>query len=235
MDGSNAAFLFDTPLVSEQAGLPACGILYVEDFDDAPRVTRAEPVCDPPAPSFSAEELSQAREAGRQDGLAAALADAQLIQAQLEAAATQSLADGLAAARAAYEDIVQGAAEEVSQTILAVLQAALPAVMARHGSAELQALVSALVPGLAYEPELRVRAHPDCAEFVRESLIAGLQTTGCVLSVAADTSLQAGDVLVSWQDGQARRDCAAIWNAVAATLNPLGLPTLEEICHARGC
>ena len=233
MDGSNAAFLFDTPLFSEEAA-PACGILYVEDFDE-PRARRAEPVCEPAAPAFSAEEVQQAREAGRQEGFEAALADQLAVQAQLQLAATQSLADGLAAARASYQDIVQAAASDVSHTLLAVLQAALPAVMARHGQAELQAMVEALAPGLGCEPELRVRAHPDLAEFVRESLIGALQTTDCVLSVCADASLQPGDVLVGWQDGQARRDCGAIWKAVAEALAPLGLPTLEEICHARGC
>ena len=233
MDGSNAAFLLDTPLFSAPSGGSACGILYVEDFNDKPPEQRTEPVSSPETPSFSAEELSMAREAGRQEGLAAALADAQLIQAQLQSATTQALVDGLAAARAAYDEIVRDSAEQVSQTLLCVLQAALPTVMGRHGQAELAALIAALAPGLAREPELRVRAHPDHAEFVRESLIGALQTMGCVLSVCADPDLPPGDVLIAWQDGQARRDCKAVWNAVAAALAPLGLPTLEEICHAR--
>ncbi len=235
MDGSNAAFLLDTPLFSDSAGSPACGILYVEDFDDKPHTARKETAPEPALPSFSALELSQAREAGRQEGLAAALADAQLLHAQLQLAAMQSLADGLSATRSTYDDIVSGSAEQTSQTILAVLQAALPAVMSRHDRAELQALVAAVAPQLACEPELRVRAHPDLAEFVRETLMSALRTTDCVLSVCADTSLQPGDVLLTWQDGQARRDCAATWMAISVALAPLGLPTLEEVCHARGC
>ena len=235
MDGTNAAFLFDSPLFSEPAGPLACGILYVEDFDDTPREPRAEIVCEPPAPSFSADELLQAREAGRQEGLAAALADAQLLQAQLQLAATQSLVDGLAATRSTFAEIVGGSAERVSQTILAVLQAALPTVMRRHDTIELQAMIAALAPGLACEPQLRVRAHPDLAEFVRESLMSALQTTDCVLSVCADPSLQAGDVLITWQDGQARRDCASAWKTIAGVLAPLGLPSFEEVCDARRC
>ncbi len=235
MDGSNAAFLLDAPLFSASTSQSACGILYVEDFNDKPLEPRTEIVHAPAEPSFSADELSQAREAGRQEGLAAALADAQLLQAQLQLAATQSLADGLAATRSTYSDIVRDSAEQVSQTVLAVLQAALPAVMSRHARTELQVMISALAPGLAHEPELRVRAHPDLTEFVRESLMAVLQTSDCVLSVRADGTLQAGDVVVTWQDGQARRDCAAAWKAVAGALAPLGLPSLEEVCHARGC
>ena len=235
MDGSNAAFLLDTKLFSEPAGPVACGILYVEDFDDPPQAPRAEAVPEPAAPSFSALELAQAREAGRQEGLAASLADAQLLQAQLQLAAMQSLVDGLAATRATYDELVRNSASETSRTILAVLQAVLPAVMRQHYRTELQALIAALAPGLACEPELRVRAHPGLAEFVRETLMAALQTTDCVLSVCADPALQPGDVLIAWQDGHARRDCAATWMAVSEALAPLGLPSLEEVCHARGC
>ncbi len=232
MDGSNAAFLLDAPMFSDSAALPACGILYVEDFDEKPHTSRADTVCEPAAPSFSATELAQAREAGRQEGLAEALADAQLVQAQLQLAATQSLADGLAATRSTYDEIVACSAEQVSQTILAVLLAVLPAVMGRHDRTEMQAMVTALAPGLACEPELRIRTHPELAEFVRETLIGALQTTDCVLSVCADPSLQPGDVLLAWQDGQVRRDCAAAWNIVAGALAPLGLPSFEEVCHA---
>ena len=235
MDGSNAAFLLDTELFSEAARAPACGILYVEDFDEKPQPPRAEAAPEPVAPSFSAVELAEAREAGRQEGVAASLADAQLLQAQLQLAAMQSLADGLAATRSTYDDIVRNAADQAAQTILAVLQAVLPAVMRRHDRTELQALIAALAPGLACEPELRVRAHPDLAEFVREALMGALQTTDCVLSVCADSALQPGDVRLAWQDGQARRDCAATWMAVSEALAPLGLPSLEEVCHARGC
>ena len=235
MDGSNAAFLLDAPLFSDAAGARACGILYVEDFDDRPPAPRVEATPEPAPPSFSAQDLAQAREAGRQEGLATALADAQLLQAQLQLAALQSLADGLAATRSAHDGLVRECAEQMAQTTLAVLQAALPATMHRHQRAELQALVAALAPGLACEPELRVRAHPDLAEFVREALIGALQGSDCVLSVCADPALQPGDVLIAWQDGQARRDCTATWRAVCEALGPLGLPSFEEVCHARGC
>ncbi len=233
MDGSNAAFLFESPLFSTQESRPVGGILYIEDFDDKPAASHTEPVPASVVPSYSAEDLAQAREAGRQEGLAAAFAEAQLVQSQLQSAATQSLADGIAATRSVVAELVQGAAEQVSLTLLAILRAALPAVMGRHNEAELRAMISALAPGIAAEPELRVRAHPDLAEFIRETLISVLETTSCVLSVCADSSLQPGDVLVAWQDGQMRRNCRETWSAITEALAPLGLQTFEEIYDGR--
>ncbi len=235
MDGSNAAFLFDQPLSSGQAYASAGGILYIEDFDDEPSPEPDPAPPEPAPPSFTAAELDAAREAGRQEGLSAALADAQLVQAELQAAATQSVADGLAAARTGLKALADAHAGELSRTVLAVLVACVPEVMRCHAIVELQAMTAALAPGLACEPELRVRAHPGLADGVREMLIGVLPADTCVLAVCADATLAEGDVQVAWQGGRAKRDCAAVWSQVRTALEPLGLPTIEEVCHGRTC
>jgi flagellar biosynthesis/type III secretory pathway protein FliH len=228
MDGSNAAFLLDLPFASPGAPLPPNGILYVEDFDDAPLQDAMPPEPDPVA-QFSQSDLEAAREAGRQEGLQAALAEATLLQAELQAACLQSLTDGLTGARTGLDLAANHHAAELSRTLLAVLQAAIPATLSQHARLEVRAVVQALLPGLKCEPELRVRANPSMAGFVRETLLAGLPTDTCVLSVCADAALAPGDVLVAWQGGQARRDCVAIWKAVVVALAPLHLPNLKEI------
>jgi flagellar biosynthesis/type III secretory pathway protein FliH len=102
--------------------------------------------------------------------------------------------------------------------------------MARHAQTELDAVLAALLPGLRSEPELRVRAHPDCADHVRESLIGMLDGESGVLSVSADPALAPGDVQINWTDGGTRRDCTEIYAEIRDALVPLGLPALEEIC-----
>lgn len=235
MDGSNAAFLLDDPFVSARVSQPRGGILYVEDFDadNSAQANAAQDTLPPPEPTYSAAELEAARQAGRQDGIQQAIEDARLIQMQMHAAALQSLTDGLAGARAALQAVAQAHATQTAQAILAILQAALPATMRAHAPGETQAMLMALGPGLACEPELRVRAHPDMADTVRESLIALLPDQTCVLSVCADPALALGDVIMAWQDGRASRDTAAIWTQIRAALAPLALPTIEELC--RGC
>jgi flagellar assembly protein FliH len=238
MDGST--FLGDVAAapgsLGEMFGLgDSYGILYVEDFD-APPQSREPAAAAPPAavpaapePVFTASDLAAAHAAGRAEGLQAALEEAGLLQAQLQSAATQALADALAAGRASLERIVAAQAAEAARTVLAMLRSAVPATMARHGRAELDAVIAALLPGLASEPELRVRAHPGLADHVRETLITLLGADGGVLSVAADPALAPGDLRIAWADGSARRDCAEIYAAIRDALAPLNLPALEEL------
>ncbi len=109
MDGSS--FLFDLPVsssIGEVFGLgDGEGILYVEDFDAPPAPRAVEsvpaPAPEPLEPVFSKADVVAAHAAGRQEGMEAALADARLLQAQMQAAATQALADALAAGRGALE------------------------------------------------------------------------------------------------------------------------------------
>jgi flagellar assembly protein FliH len=235
MDGSNAAFLLDpigSSSVASRAGAGApSGILYVEDFDAESGLQQdAEPAV-PPAPSYTQAELDAAVEAGRQRGGQEALSESALLQSQLQTAALTSLTDALAAARASLEAVACRHAEETARTILAILQGAIPATQRAHAAIELRAILGALTPGLLCEPQLRVRAHPNHADMIREHLIAVLPAETCSLTVTADSTLEEGDITLAWQDGQAKRDCAALRACIAAALAPLRLPSLEEICH----
>lgn len=232
MDGSASAFLQDTPLFSRVESRAGTGILYIEDFDDAPEPAGLDNPPEPETPApLTLDDVQLARDEGRAEGLQAALADAQLIQAQLHASAIQSVADELHAARALLERMAQTHAQQTASAMIAILQAAVPATMKAHAAAEISGVVQALSAGFACEPELRVRTHPDLADVVREIMIDQLPEEGCVLAVAADPRLAQGDVQIAWQDGRAKRDCAAIWSEIRIALAPLGLPSIEEICH----
>jgi hypothetical protein len=239
MDGSAATYLRDLPgalQFDDVFGLGRSdGILYVEDFDAPPAKPKVEapapPAPVPVEPVFSRADLDAAREAGRQAGLQEALADAHLLQAQLQAAASQALADAMSASRTAMERVVHRQAEAAAGTVLAILRAAVPRVMATHAEGELQAVIAALLPGLRSEPELRVRAHPDLADYVRETLSAFLAADGGVIAVSADPLLAPGDLQIFWQDGCARRDCSAIYAEIVSALAPLRLPAHQEILN----
>jgi hypothetical protein len=241
MDGSTSHFLRDLPAAStigDVFGLGRSdGILYVEDFDAPASGPEPEDIPQPPpepAPAvFSAEDVAAAHEAGRREGVQSALGDARLLQEQLQTAALQSLADALANARDALERVATRQAEGCARTTLALLCAAVPATMARHAPAELDAVIAALRPGLACEPELRVRTHPDLTDHVRDTLIEALAGENVVLSVAPDAALAPGDIGIAWCDGSARRDGAAIYREIRQALAPLGLPAPEEILNGK--
>jgi len=169
------------------------GILYFEDFD-APPPEEAPELAETPVPKppeYTAADVDCAYEAGRKDGLQAALSDARLVQDQLRAAATQALADALAANRRALEQLALHQANETAQLFLAIIAAAIPYMMTGYGQEEVQAVVAALLPGMRCEAELRVRTHPNSADMVRETLAEHLMAEGTVISVMSDTALAA--------------------------------------------
>jgi flagellar assembly protein FliH len=237
MDGSTSNYLQEPPAASrvgDMFGLGRSdGILYIEDFDAPP--PQPEPASPSDlaaiAPVFTAEDIAAAREAGREEGVQSALSDANLLQVQLQAAATQALADAMATTRSGLERLVARRADESARTMFALLQAAIPQIMQTQAQGELEGIIAALLPGLRSEAELRVRAHPDLADFVRETL-ADLLTDGTgTLSVSADENLLPGDIQLFWGEGSAVRDCRCIYNDIVKALAPLRLPALEEICN----
>jgi hypothetical protein len=139
----------------------------------------------------------------------------------------------MAASRAGLERLVAQRADEATRTILAMLQAALPHSMKALAKAELQGIVATLLPGLRSETELRVRAHPELSDFVRETLGNLLTECSLVLSVSADETLLPGDIALFWNEGSAQRDCRSIYNDIVKALAPLRLPALEEICDGQ--
>lgn len=200
-------------------------ILYAEDFDAPPD---PPPPIALPAPLFTAAELAAERAAGRAEGVAAASADARAVQAALQTAALQQLADALHAARAAAAEAATASAEATARIMLAILHAALPATMAAHGTLEVAALAEMLLPRLRREPALTITAHPD-----RKALLQTVAAeTRVTARIVADPAVEAGDLRVTWQDGEASRDGAAIRAALAAALPPLVHPAPPEAVYS---
>jgi hypothetical protein len=199
------------------------GILYVEDFD-LPSADAADAEDRPEIiePVFSAAELAAARAAGYEAGCLAAVTDARLVEAQLQRAALQSLADAVAASRAEVAAMAEQAAEATARAVFATLAAALPVLMERHGAGELAGLVSALLPGLRQEPVLRIRAHPAYADGIR-ALLDGELDAETQWNVEPDARLAPPDIAIHWRDGGTRRDSRAICDAVRGLLDGFGL------------
>jgi flagellar biosynthesis/type III secretory pathway protein FliH len=237
MDGSTSSYIQDNPPASrigDMFGLAGSdGILYIEDFDAPPKIPADAEITEAKPPVFTAEDIAAAHNVGRLEGMQAALSEAHLLQVQLQAAATQTLADAMATTRAAVERLVAQRADHAARTLLAILQAAIPYLMESHAKNEVQGVIAALLPGLRSEAEMRVRTHPYLADFVRETLVDLLTDNSLVLSVSADESLMPGDIQLSWGEGSAQRDCRCIYDDIVKALAPLRLPALEEICDGQ--
>jgi flagellar biosynthesis/type III secretory pathway protein FliH len=196
-------------------------VLYIEDFDEVLAAPEPRPQDTPEiiAPGYSAEDVESARDEGRAAGLEEARTERDAIQAALRTAALTAIADGLAAARADAAAIAARAADDIAGAMLALLSACLPATAAKLAQDEVTALLRALLPPLAREPGVSISVHPDLLPAITGH-VAGFGD----VTVAADGSLAASDVIIAWRDGQAKRDWAALWRDVTAALAPFPFP-----------
>jgi flagellar assembly protein FliH len=207
-------------------------ILFAEDFDAPPGITvfddppgGAEPV----APAFTEEELAAARadaySEGHSNGLAKAAADRAEVTRQMLGVIVERL-DG---ARAEATRVAEESADALARLLLGTLASVLPALCARHGAAEVVALTHAVLPALAREPRVTIRISPHVMRAVEQELgRLDPELHGRVSLVPTDAVVP-GDVRITWQDGAAARDAAALWRDVVDALAPLDLLPLETV------
>lgn len=232
------------------AGAPRrlLGVLYAEDFDDPPAAAAAPPepeviAADPgpaalpgeavAAPGYSAEEIDTARQLAYADGLRAGLEQAREERAHATRLALAAIARQAEAARAEAAAEAGLVAEQLARTVLGVVVAALPTLSARHGEAELRALVRALLPGLAREPRILVRINPEQAAAVTAEIAALAPDLAARVRLVPSDNLPSGDLHVAWENGEAVREAGAVVAAVRDALAPLGLLDSGDAADAR--
>ncbi len=194
-------------------------VLFDEDFDarDAP------PEPEVIEPTFSAAELARAREAawheGHASGVEAASANADAEICRALRMITQALGDVREVAAA----LTEGAAAAIACLLMDNLAAAFPALCARHGDAEAAAIIAAVLPALAAEPAITVHANPQTLRLLTKAIQRLDPDTADRVHTADSDAMPPGDVHVTWHNGSATRDAAALWQQVADILTPAGL------------
>jgi flagellar biosynthesis/type III secretory pathway protein FliH len=207
---------------------PSGKVLFAEDFDLSPgRENAPEP--EVIEPTFSAAELEAARAEAWQAGSDAASASAAAADHAVIRQTIAAIAERLVAAHDELLELAEQSAATIARLLLGSLGVVLPELTARHGEAELQAIIRIVLPGLFKEPAVTLRINPQhCATVAREierldpDLAARLQ-------IVPTESMPAGDARIAWRNGGATRDAAALWEQVAATLALSGLsPSIAE-------
>ena len=193
--------------------------LFAEDFD-LPEKT-ADPV--PPSPTYGPDELAAARAEAWAEGHAAGLGKTAAEHAAALDRAARSTAEQIAAVRTEALRQAEVHAEVVARLWLDTLASLFPALCARHGDAEALALANLVLPGLAGEPVVTLRADPTLARHLAGE-IAALEPSdpGRIRIVPNETALP-GDIRISWGSGFASRDATELWEQVAAVLADAGL------------
>ena len=200
------------------------GILYAEDFDD-PQLPPPEPAPSSPgfmAPSFTADQLDAARQIACAEAVEAARDEWESSALHGRTRSLAAIASLLADAQQEAGALADTVADGVARTILSMLAGLLPDLCARHGGAEVRALLRHLLPTLAQQPRIAVRVNSAVLDGVRGDLaLLDEDLAACVVLTAAP--LLPGDARVTWTDGSLVRDQGAICAAVAAVLTELGL------------
>lgn len=209
-------FLFETSFDKEQTG-------------KAKVAAAGEPVvAEPPAPTFSEEELAAARQAAFAEGRMAGLTEAEAAQAARVAAAVELLPPQLARIGeqiAAEADVRR---RESLEAALTVVRKLFPQLARTHGLDEVHAVIEQSLERLRDEPRVVIRCADADLDALRERAEQARLRSGFEgkLVFLADERLESGDLRVEWADGGAERDHKRLWQEIdaiiARALTPAG-------------
>lgn len=189
--------------------MPPAKFLFETSFDTPEPAP--EPVCatpPPPAPTFSKEELAQARAEGFAAGRAAAAAEQTRTESQRLVEALEVIAAGLAALQ---PQLAEGLAAHAraSITIAGAIARKIGGAVARADiAAPVAALVAECLPRLLDEPRIVVRVAESALDHVRSQIARASEQAGYHGKVVliGDPQLAEPACRVEWADGGAEYD-----------------------------
>ncbi|CAH2600387.1 conserved protein of unknown function [Rhodovastum atsumiense] len=214
------------------AARPRPAIVFAEDFDapsgitvldDPPAPPPPAPPAPPPPPAITAEDLAAAREEAYAEGHRTGLAQAAADRAEITRQMLTLIAERLDGAQAEAGRVAAESAEAVARLLMGTLMTMLPALCARHGAAEVAAVVRAVLPALTREPRVTIRLSPHLVQDIERELAALDPELQGRVTLTASEAVPPGDVRITWHDGAAIRDSASLLQAASAALAPLGL------------
>lgn len=200
---------FDRPASSEPSWEPARE--QPAEVAEAPPGPETAPV----EPVFTRAELDAELAAARE----AAIAEMQLSQAADARDLLVAIECRLAETRKQALEAVEQIAEATCDVMLAALRALLPSISERFAAPEIRAMLAILQDGLRAEPHVTILLAESSAALLQDELarLGALIPGG--LTVQARSDMPAGDVVVEWEGGRARRDATALLKTIDQLLS----------------
>lgn len=198
-------------------------LLFDEDFDQQPPPSEPEVI----EPVFTAADLIAARQEAAQESRERTLEE---VEGSVRAATSRALAaiaEQLAAARAEVASIAEQSAEAIARLLLDCFATAFPVLSARHGPAELAAIALQILPAVHYEPAIAVRIHPCVVPKLTEAIASLDADVAARVRLIPTEGLSPADVRITWANGSAVRDTAALWRQIEDILAAAGLWSVE--------
>lgn len=214
-------------------GRPAQAQAVVAEPEEDEPEEAVEP--EPPAPTFTEEELSFARDSAFEEGRQAGMGEALEQSERMIATALTALSDQMQTVFRQQEQANDENSRTATRVALAVLKKVLPAACETHAFDEVTRVVEGVVGHLLDEPRIIVKVADPLVEAVRERLEAVCAAHGFEgrVVVQADARLTPGDCRVEWTDGGAERDQARLIQDIEATVErALAPPERRTESHA---
>jgi flagellar assembly protein FliH len=214
---STRRFLFDTEFDADVARRRE-ERLASEALMPKPQPPPSEPEEPPPPPEpvFKSADLLQAHEDGYADGFANGKAAAEAAATARLAATLERLADQLEYIVQSAVDTAARQREGVIEIGAAIARKLLPDLSRRQGTAEAEAMMSAVITELIDEPRMVIRVADEDLDALSERIDAVAQRRGFAGKVVllAEPTVAAGDCRIEWADGGVERDSARLWNDI---------------------
>lgn len=191
---------------------------------------------EPPAPTFSAEELqaakAQAWQEGRDAGYTDALAEREAaISAQLESLTAQI------SGMFVHQDVAnEHIALEATETALSLLKRLLPVYAEKHGVDEIKATLAACMEQLSAQSRVTISVSEAQEEIVKPHIEAIAARSGYDgrLAFVPDPDLGPSEVIARWDGGGLDRLDQSVWESVEIILERArnNLPSVDPAADA---
>jgi flagellar biosynthesis/type III secretory pathway protein FliH len=205
--------------------------LFDEDFDH-PRAPPPPPEPEIIEPVFTGAELEATRETAWREGHEIGRSEAERSDTAISRQVLAHIGAQLDTARAEASRIAEQSAEAIAHLLLDCFATTFPALSARHGNNEVLAVIKAVLPPLRHEPKIAVRLDPVSARAISREIERLDPDQLLRVDLIPTDALAVGDVRITWRNGSAVRDTAALWQQVADILAPAGLlpshPAVKE-------
>jgi flagellar assembly protein FliH len=192
----------------------------------------------PPPPVYNQADLEHAREAAQKIGYAegfeaglaqAATQEAARVKATMQA--VEAIQAQLATLAASYQQLVNQQSADLTELVLMIARKVAGAALDTHAVAATQQLLQHCLPVIFAKPRVVIELSPALLEVAEPALANQLAQAGfngdAVFRVGE--GLDTHDMRVMWDNGQATRSAATLWQEIEALLQQVALtPTLTN-------
>jgi flagellar assembly protein FliH len=175
---------------------------------------------EPPPPTYSQEELDATRHQGWLEGRAAGEADAMERTERRLTDTIERVAHDLGGLSGAQDVALARIERQATELAVEIVRKLFPALTARSGTIEIEAVVADALSLAQEQPKLAMRCAPDMVEAIEPVLTAAAARSGFEgrLSVRGDPDLADTDCRIEWNEGGMDRDSGRLMNEIESAI-----------------